>query len=128
DVVQGRTMPDPAGTWGPWSRSVTAEVEDFFATCNVGYRRALLEELGGFDPAFRWACDDTDLAVRAQAAGARTAFEPAALVHHEVSPSDFVAWWREKPRWEGVALIVSRHPHLRSLMYRQRRWRASHPP
>jgi glycosyltransferase involved in cell wall biosynthesis len=128
DVVQGRTVPDPTGTWGPWSRSVTAEAEDYFATCNVAYRRTVLDAADGFDPAFRLACDDTDLALRAKAGGARTTYAPEALVHHEVSPSDLGAWWRERPRWEGVALVLARYPQMRSVMHNRVFWRPSHPP
>lgn len=127
DLVQGRTEPDPAGTWGPWSRSIVGESEDFYMTCNAGYRRDLLAEVGGFDPTFRW-CEDTEMAMRAIEAGARTAFAPDAVVYHEVSPSDYRVVWREKPRWEAVAQIVARHPQLRDRMHRRWAWRSSHPP
>jgi hypothetical protein len=93
----------------------------------VAYRRAVLERVGGFDPSFRRACEDTDLAMRARAIGARTSYEPDAIVHHDVHSSDYRAFLREKPRWEGVALVVSRHPELRSTLHSRWFWRASHP-
>lgn len=127
DVVQGRTEPDPAGTWGPFSRTVEATREDFYATCNVGYRRTILERIGGFDRAYS-ACEDTDLALRAIAAGARAGYADRALVHHEIHPSDYRAYLREKRRWDGVALIVSRHPEIRAKLHSRWFWRASHPP
>ena len=128
DVIQGRTLPDPAGEWGPWSRTVRAEREDFFATCNVGYRRDVLDRVGGFDTTFRFACDDTDLAERARESGATTSFAADALVHHEVSPSSYRAWLREKPRWVTVPLVVRRHPRIRRLLHRNYVWRATHAP
>jgi hypothetical protein len=127
DVVQGRTLPDPDGDWGPWSRSIRGEAEDFYMTCNVGYRRSVLEDIGGFDLTFRW-CEDTEMALRAIERGARTAFAPQAVVHHAVSRSDFGSVWREKPRWEAVAQILARHPQLRDRMPRRWAWRPSHPP
>jgi glycosyltransferase involved in cell wall biosynthesis len=128
DIVQGQTRPDPAGLWGPFSRSVEASAEDFYATCNVAYRRTALERVGGFDTSYRRACEDTDLALRCVAAGARTGYSAEALVHHEVHPSNYRSYLKEKPRWEGVALILSRHPEVRSKLHSRWFWRDSHPP
>jgi GT2 family glycosyltransferase len=131
DLVQGRTLPNPdhADRWGPFSRSVTAIEEDFYATCNVGYRRAVLEKVGGFEELFgRYAGEDTDLACRARSAGFRGMFETAALVHHEVRPSDYRDYLRDKRRWEGIGLVVARHPELRPLLPMRWFWRPAHPP
>lgn len=128
DVVQGVTLPDPHGTWGPFSRSIEETSERFYPTCNVGYRRSLLERLDGFDLAYRDAVDDTDLAMRARKLGARTTFADQALVHHAVHRSDYLAFLREKPRWETVPLICRRHPEVRTSMHRRWVWRSSHPP
>lgn len=46
------------------------------------YRRAMLDELGGFDESFFAYLEDADLAWRAQIAGWRCVFEPAARAHH----------------------------------------------
>jgi GT2 family glycosyltransferase len=53
---------------------------------NMAVRRAVLEDLGGFDAAFRFYLDDTDLALRL--AGRPVAWVPGAQVHHafEASP------------------------------------------
>jgi glycosyltransferase involved in cell wall biosynthesis len=128
DVVQGATTPDPDGTWGPFSRSIEETHEEFYPTCNVGYRRSILERLDGFDLAYRNAVDDTDLAIRARKLGARTTFAADALVHHAVHRSDYLAFLREKPRWETVPLICQRHPEMRASMHSRRVWRSSHPP
>lgn len=46
------------------------------------YRRAVLEELGGFDEAFGSYLEDLDLGLRARLAGWRCRFEPGARVLH----------------------------------------------
>jgi glycosyltransferase involved in cell wall biosynthesis len=131
DLVQGRTLPDPeAPGHGPFSRTLQVTDESgFYQTCNMGYRRDLLERLGGFDERFRHPTgEDTDLAWRAREQGARSAFEGVALVHHDVRPSNFLTHLRDTPRWEGVVLAVRHHPSLRGHLYRHWFWKDSHPP
>lgn len=130
DLVQGRTVPDPAGLGrsGPFARTVRSETEGQYPTCNMGYRRVVLERVGGFDEEFP-ACEDTDLALRAKASGATSGFAADALVHHAVHPSDFGAHLREKARWAGVVRLARRHPEARSdpqLQYSRHLWRRSH--
>lgn len=54
---------------------------------NMAVRRKLLCELGGFDPAYRFFLDETDLNLRIAAAGYRTVLVPEAEVHHGFAPS-----------------------------------------
>jgi len=49
---------------------------------NMAMRRALLAQMGGFDPAYRFYLDDTDLNMRQAEAGQITAIVPLAQVHH----------------------------------------------
>ena len=49
---------------------------------NCAFRREILARLGGFDPAFHYYLDETDVNLRLAAAGARTVIVPRALVHH----------------------------------------------
>src|SRR5450432_547196 len=51
------------------------------------YRRALLEELGGFDDRFFLYCEDTDLGLRARWAGWKCLYVPSAVVEHHYSHS-----------------------------------------
>ena len=51
------------------------------------YRRALLEETGGFDPRFFLYCEDTDLGLRARWAGWKCLYVPDAVVEHHYSHS-----------------------------------------
>jgi GT2 family glycosyltransferase len=51
----------------------------------VAYRRAMLDEIGAFDETFFMYCEDVDLNWRAQLAGWRCWYTPAAVVYHKLS-------------------------------------------
>jgi GT2 family glycosyltransferase len=53
------------------------------ASANLGARRAALESIGGFDPAYLQIGEDVDLCLRARAAGHELAYCAAAVVHHD---------------------------------------------
>ena len=131
DVVQGRTLPDPAqaDAVGPFSRTVEVTSEDgYYQTCNIAYRRDVLERVGGFDERLTHSGEDTDLAWRARDAGAVTRFAPDALVLHDVRPSSLLVQLRDTTRWDGVVLCTRLHPGLRAMFHRRWFWKASHPP
>jgi len=54
---------------------------------NMAVRRDVLDDLGGFDPAFRFFLDDTDLALRLAGAGHEAIWLPSAQVHHAFAAS-----------------------------------------
>ncbi len=54
---------------------------------NMALRRDVLVEMGGFDEAFSFYLDETDLNMRLAAAGHRTAIVPLAQVHHGYAES-----------------------------------------
>ena len=132
DIVQGRTEPDPEtrDRMGPFSRTLVVEREDgYYQTCNMGYRRGVLERLGGFDQRFkRPSGEDTDLAWRGREAGCSTKFVPDAVVHHDVRPSSYAVHLRDTARWGDCVLTLREHPQLRSLIHRKYFFRQSHPP
>jgi GT2 family glycosyltransferase len=117
ELVQGQTLPNPdhAEMKGPFSRTIHIDWEmGYYETCNMAYRRDLLERLGGFDEGYRYPFgEDTDLAWRAKEGGARSAFAPDAVVHHEITPSDWGAAWRDVPRREALVRTLKKHPGLR---------------
>jgi len=51
------------------------------------YRRAMLQEIGGFDDSFFLYCEDTDLGLRARWAGWKCLYTPLAVVEHHYSLS-----------------------------------------
>jgi N-acetylglucosaminyl-diphospho-decaprenol L-rhamnosyltransferase len=81
-------------------------------------RRAMLDELGGFDEGFRLYGEDIDLCYRAARAGWERWYVPAAVVtHRHVAVTDrrFLTrrtFWH----WRGIARFVRKHPErLRAL-------------
>ncbi|WP_071674272.1 glycosyltransferase family 2 protein [Nioella nitratireducens] len=54
---------------------------------NMAVRRDVLADLGGFDEAFAFFLDETDLAWRLKEAGQKIAFAPLATVHHGYAES-----------------------------------------
>lgn len=55
---------------------------------NMAFRRDVLAGMGGFDPAFRFYLDESDLNLRLAEAGGLTALVPLAQVHHGYAASD----------------------------------------
>lgn len=136
DIVQGQTDPDPrrAPGRGPFARMVCIEQwSGRYETCNIGYRRQLLADLGGFDEAFRrpWG-EDIDLGFRADELGVVTSFEPGARVVHDIDQQtnwrDYRALLREKWRQVFTARLTRLHPAYRRLLHRRFFAHRSHEP
>jgi GT2 family glycosyltransferase len=72
---------------GPMHVLVSDTEAEHIPGCNMAFRRAALEQVGGFDPRFRVAGDDVDLCWRIQDAGGTLGFSPAALVWHRARRS-----------------------------------------
>jgi GT2 family glycosyltransferase len=132
DFAQGRTIPRPdqIDGAGPWARSQSVEREDgLYQTCNIAYRRDVLEAVGGFRRSFAGpltAGEDTDLAWRALEAGFRSAFAPRALVEHEVWDRSYGEHLRDRRRWANTVQVAKFHPGIRRLVYRRYFYRRSH--
>jgi GT2 family glycosyltransferase len=60
-----------------------------FGACAAAalYRREMIDEVGFFEDAFFFNCEDVDLSARAQLKGWRCWYEPSARVRHHVSAS-----------------------------------------
>ncbi|MEC3860662.1 glycosyltransferase [Mesobacterium sp. TK19101] len=54
---------------------------------NMAFRREVLADIGGFDPAFHYFLDETDLNMRIAAQGHEVAHVPLAVVHHGFAAS-----------------------------------------
>jgi glycosyltransferase involved in cell wall biosynthesis len=137
DLVQGQTTPNPTQAnegWFAWAPDVRSEL-GFYETCNMGYRRDVLEAVRGFDEVFRplrgarrgrgryrapiWG-EDADLAWRAKAAGKRSAFAADAMVCHDVKPGRLRDRLSLARRQAGLVVVVARHPEVRTAF--ESRW------
>jgi GT2 family glycosyltransferase len=81
-------------------------------------RRAMLDELDGFDPGFRLYGEDIDLCYRAAKAGWERWYVPAAVVRHEWKRETDVRFFTRRTlwHWRGVVRFVRKHPEcLRAL-------------
>lgn len=121
DVVIGRTRPpdDQLHLIGPFSSYLDLGHNGTYSTCNIGYRRAVLDRVGGFDPDFKWPNgEDTDLGIRSRKSGASEVYTEVALVWHDVHPSQFRTYFRRLRRLEGLVALVARHPEVRDDLFR----------
>ena len=129
-ILQGHTEPNPAEAphQNAFSRSrAVTELDWNYATCNIAYPRALLERLGGFDEAYRFAsAEDTDLGWRAREQGAPTAFVADARAWHAVHRVGVVGLVRGMPIKADVARLTRRHPGVRHHYHREFFWKRSH--
>jgi glycosyltransferase involved in cell wall biosynthesis len=116
-VVQGATRPDPeelqiaqkaphAHTQSIWPPSPRAQA------CNIIYPREVLERCGGF-PEDMMVGEDTALAEVALALGVRLVGAPEVVTCHAVVEMGLLSAIRNTGRWEGLPLLVQRHPSVR---------------
>jgi glycosyltransferase involved in cell wall biosynthesis len=129
-VLQGMTIPDPDETavlrGAPWAHTVLVRPPTAWAeTCNIAYPREILERIGGFDPELRVG-EDTDVAIRAQQAGARIVGVPQMLVYHAVDEQWLPGTLRSLGRWQDMALLAKRHPQIRKHMWGGIWWKPEH--
>lgn len=130
DVVQGRTVlapAEPGQRWFSWAPEVTHE-RGFYETCNIAYRRSVLESLGGFDTGFQTANwprsryrpppwgEDTDLAMRSKRSGAVTAFADDAVVVHDRRDGRLLERLADSPRRAGLVTVIRRYPEMRACL------------
>jgi GT2 family glycosyltransferase len=75
-------------------------------------RRAMLDEIGGFDPGFRMYCEDIDLNYRAAKAGWERWYVPAAIVRHEYAAVIDRRFLTRHTIWHARAMLrfLRKHP------------------
>jgi GT2 family glycosyltransferase len=115
--VQGQTVVPPAeGNPASYRRTLRLALPNF-QTCNILYRRAVLEAVGGFDERFTAAIsEDSDLAFSVLESGVRIGYCAEAIVYHpprEDRASDVLRASRNN---FYAALLYKKHPAL----YRER--------
>jgi N-acetylglucosaminyl-diphospho-decaprenol L-rhamnosyltransferase len=75
-------------------------------------RRAMLDEIGGWDAGYRMYCEDIDLNYRAAKAGWERWYVPAAVVHHEYAAVVDKRFLTRHTLWHARAMarFLRKHP------------------
>ena len=76
------------------------------------FRRAMLDELGGFDEGFRMYGEEIDLCYRAAKAGWERWYVPAAVVRHRWDAETDRRFFTRRTlwHWRGIVRFVRKHP------------------
>jgi glycosyltransferase involved in cell wall biosynthesis len=119
DLVQGRVEPEPGVPVGAFDHVITVREESgLYETANLFVRRDWFERVGGFtafiDPSQGHFGEDLVFGWAVRRAGGRSAFAPAALVHHEVVKRPASAWIKERRRLRLFPAATRIAPELRS--------------
>lgn len=129
-IVSGRTVPDPMD--GPvvsiLDRTLRLEEVDLprSSTANVLYPGRLIQSLGGFDTSFVTYSEDTDLGMRARAAGAEAVYAGDAVVYHAVHRAGLIRNLRDRWRFGWMVRLIKLHPGLRHDLYEGWFWSRGH--
>ncbi len=78
--------------------------------CNMAFRKAALQAIGGFDSQVRVAGDDVDVCWRLQDRGGTLGFHPAAMVWHHRRSSVRAYWKQQKGYGKAEALLERKWP------------------
>ena len=113
-IVQGRTLPDPSVPDKGWAKTVRiVGFSKKYETCNIFYRRAVLEEVGGFDEEIIFFGEDVVPGWKARRLGITAEFATEALVYHAVTYPGLRYWWRFASIHANWATLVRRFPEMR---------------
>lgn len=100
----------------PFTPTLTPERAVKLVGTNMAIRRDVLGKVGGFDEAFRYYLDDTDISLRLAKSGYKSAVAPMAQVHHAFAPSNRRTKLRTpKDLWDigrSTAIYLRRHGKL----------------
>jgi GT2 family glycosyltransferase len=95
---------------GPVHVLVSDQEAEHIPGCNMAFRKAALQEIGGFDPRFRAAGDDVDVCWRLQDRGYTLGFSPAAMVWHHRRNSVRAYWKQQVGYGKAEALLERKWP------------------
>jgi glycosyltransferase involved in cell wall biosynthesis len=95
---------------GPVQVLLTDIEAEHIPGCNMAFRRAILESVGGFDPRYRAAGDDVDICWQIQASGEKIAFNPSAVDWHHRRNSVKMYWTQQQGYGKAEALLEEKWP------------------
>src|SRR5437879_2352555 len=101
---------DARAPGGPVHVLVTDREAEHIPGCNMAFRTAYLEAVGGFDPRFRTAGDDVDVCWRLQDRGWTLGFHPAAVVWHHRRNSVRTYWRQQIGYGRAEAMLERKWP------------------
>jgi len=130
-IVQGKTLPNPRQQQRMLQHTMKVVSENgFYQTCNIFYRKDVLDRFGGFSSAFcglnrfgkpRWGGEDTDLAWRIKENGLKSVFADDSVIYHHVFTLTTLKQVIRYAHFEVVFIIahnIKEHPALRdALLY-----------
>ena len=128
-VIQGATVPEPeemetlAASYFHTQHVVPPT--PYVEACNILYPRDLLERTGGFDESL-YTGEDTDLFMRARAAGATLVPAPDLLTYHAVVPLTLRGKLSSARRWQDLPEVIRRNPSLRAHFTFRVFWKRTH--
>ena len=126
DLVQGRVLPDPGASLGPFDRTIwiTSEV-GLWEAANLFMTREVFDRACGFGDgivprAGKPLGEDLGLGYRAIRDGARTVFCPDALAHHAVFERGWLRYVGERSRLRHFPALIRSAPELRERFFYRR--------
>jgi hypothetical protein len=130
-VIQGSVISDPeeaAMLRSPYPRTQQyLDVPRVWGECaNIVYPRELLERLGGFEQEDWQSGEDTDLLLRARAAGAEYVGDTGMQTRHAVEEGWLLGQLRGASRCRDTPALVARHPELREHFLARVFWKKTH--
>jgi len=95
---------------GPVHVLLSDQEAEHIPGCNMAFRKADLEAIGGFDPQYRVAGDDVDVCWRLRQRGWTLGFSPAAMVWHHRRNSVRAYWKQQYGYGKAEALLERKWP------------------
>lgn len=113
DGIEGKTTSPWSGKLTPFTRLNRNERGGHFSTCNIAYKRDVLEDIGGFyeefDKPYR---EDSDLAFSVIEKGYKIKFDKHVVVEHPAYRQNFKSFLKERLKYDMDPLLFKRHPEL----------------
>jgi GT2 family glycosyltransferase len=129
-IVQGRVEGDPdeyamRHSSYPRGQFFPQVPRPWAECCNIVYPRELVQRIGGFLEDM-YTGEDTELNIRARAAGAPYVGDWEMLNYHAIDEGTVLDWIRGASRWGDLALLLKRHPEFRSEFPMWVFWKRTH--
>ena len=95
---------------GPMHVLLSDDEAEHIPGCNMAFRKADLDAIGGFDPQFRAAGDDVDVCWRLQERGGTLGFSSGGMVWHHYRDTLRAYWKQQKGYGRAEAMLERKWP------------------